>query len=54
MAWIIGGIAAVIGGLAAAIILQWSTPYVIFSIYACFGLLVSASALLIPKRLEED
>jgi len=50
----VAGIAAIIGGLSAACILEKGNPFIIYQIYGVCGLFVSVAALFIPKRLEED
>lgn len=54
MAWMVAGVAAIIGGVTAAFVLQFYSPHACFFIYGCFGLLVAASSMTIPARLEED
>ena len=50
----IAGVAAICGGITAALILQYFTPYLCFFIYGLFGLVVAVSSLFIPVRLEWD
>lgn len=54
LAWMIGGIAAIIGGVTGAFVLQYFSPYVCFLIYSFFGLVIALTSLMIPARLEED
>jgi len=53
-AWICGGIAAIVGGVSSAFILQYFSPYYSFFIYGCCGLIFAVVSARIPKRLEED
>ena len=48
------GIAAIIGGVTGAFVLQYFSPYVCFLIYSFFGLVIALTSLMIPARLEED
>jgi hypothetical protein len=52
--WMVGGIAAMIGGVSAAFVLQWGTPYICLQIYGLVGFVFSGLSLLIPKYIEED
>ena len=54
LAWMVAGVAAIIGGVTAAFVLQFYSPHACFFIYGLFGLLVAASSMTIPARLEED
>jgi hypothetical protein len=50
----IAGVAAICGGITAAILLQYYTPYLCFFIYGLFGLVIAVSSLFIPIDLEWD
>ena len=50
----VAGVAAIIGGVTAAFVLQFYSPHACFFIYGLFGLLVAVSSMSIPARLEED
>jgi len=54
LAWMIGGVAAIIGGITGAFVLQWGSPFDCFFIYSLFGLVIALSSAWIPARLEED
>jgi hypothetical protein len=50
----IAGVAAICGGITAAILLQYYTPFLCFFIYGLFGLVIAVSSLFIPLHLEWD
>jgi len=50
----IAGVAAICGGITAAILLQYYTPFLCFFIYGLFGLVIAVSSCFIPIHLEWD